>query len=68
MKGLVPESIETSKKALEIEPNFPIAHNNIAIAYLELKEYKKAIEHIDKAIELGYEVAPEILSEIAPYR
>ncbi len=68
MKGLVDESIEASLKALEVEPNFPIAHNNIAIAYLEKKEFKKAIEHFDKAMALGYEVAPELLEEIKPYR
>jgi tetratricopeptide (TPR) repeat protein len=68
MKGLVYESIETSKKALEIEPDFPIAHNNIAIAYLEMKDYAKAVEHIDKAVKLGYEVAPEILQEIDAHR
>ena len=68
MKGLVPESIETSKKALEIEPNFPIAHNNIGIAYLEIKDYKRAVEHIDMAVNLGYDVAPEILTEINSYR
>jgi tetratricopeptide (TPR) repeat protein len=64
MKGLVDESIETSKKALEIEPSFPIPHNNLAIAYLEKKEYALAKEHADKAVAMGYEVAPELLNEI----
>jgi len=68
MKNLIDESIETSRKALEIEPNFPIAHNNIAIAYLEKKEFKLAAEHFDKAIELGYEVAPELLEEVKSYK
>lgn len=68
MKNLIDESIETSRKALEIEPNFPIAHNNIAIAYLEKKEFKLASEHFDKAIELGYEVAPELLEEVKSYK
>lgn len=68
MKGLVYESIETSKKALEIEPNFPIAHNNLAIAYLEDGQNDLAILHIDKAIEMGYEVAPQLLEEINAHR
>ncbi len=68
MKGLVNESIETSLKALEVEPDFPIAHNNIAIAYMEKKEFKKAVEHFDRAVKLGYDVAPELLEEIKPYR
>jgi tetratricopeptide (TPR) repeat protein len=64
MKGLVDESIATNQKALKIEPDFPVAHNNLAIAYLEKGESAKAVEHFDRAKELGYEVAPEIAREI----
>ncbi|MBU0993711.1 MAG: tetratricopeptide repeat protein [Proteobacteria bacterium] len=64
IKGLVDESIEASLKALKIEPLFAVSHNNLAIAYLEKEDYKKAAEHCDKAIQCGYEVAPEILKEI----
>ena len=35
MKGLIDESIEANLKTLELEPNFAVAHNNLAIAYLE---------------------------------
>jgi hypothetical protein len=51
-----------------MEPSFSVAHNNLAIAYLENGEYEMAVEHCDKAVELGYEVAPEILKEIEQYR
>jgi tetratricopeptide (TPR) repeat protein len=68
IQGLVDESIAANLKVLEIEPNFPIAHNNLAIAYLERGETTKAVEHCDKAVALGYEVAPEILKEIDTYR
>ncbi|MFH1580712.1 MAG: tetratricopeptide repeat protein [Pseudomonadota bacterium] len=68
MKGLVEESITTSLKAIELEPSFVVAHNNLSIAYLENKEYGLAVKHCDKAIELGYEVAPEILKEIEAHR
>jgi len=64
MKGLIDESIAASQKALQLEPNFPIAHNNLTIAYLEKKDYTLAAEHCEKAKELGYEVAPEIIEEI----
>ncbi|RLB84131.1 MAG: hypothetical protein DRH24_05960 [Deltaproteobacteria bacterium] len=64
MSGLIDESIETNLKAIEIEPSFAIAHNNLAIAYLEKKEFELARKHCDKALELGYDVAPEILKEI----
>jgi len=68
MKGLIKESIITNLKALELEPTFPIAHNNLAIAYLENEEYDLAVKHCDKAIDLGYEVAPEILKQIETHR
>jgi tetratricopeptide (TPR) repeat protein len=68
MKGLIDESIEANKKVLELEPNFAVAHNNLAIVYLEKGEHELALKHVDKAVELGYKVAPEILNEIEVYR
>ena len=68
MKGLIKESIITNLKALKLGPSFAIAHNNLAIAYLENEEYDLAVKHCDKAIDLGYEVAPEILKEIETHR
>jgi tetratricopeptide (TPR) repeat protein len=65
---LVDESIETNLKALDIEPDFAVAHNNLAIAYLEKDLHELALQHIDKAVALGYEVAPEIQKELEPYR
>jgi tetratricopeptide (TPR) repeat protein len=64
MKGLVDESIAANEKALALEPNFAVAHNNLAIAYLEKKDYAQARTHCDKAVELGYDVAPEIKTKI----
>ena len=68
IKGLIDESIEANLKALRIEPMFSVAHNNLAIGYLEKGEHSKAIEHCDKAVELGFEVAPQILKEIDNHR
>jgi tetratricopeptide (TPR) repeat protein len=68
MKGMIDESIETSLKVIEFQPDFAVAYNNLAIAYLEKGEYELAVKHVDKAAELGYEVAPEILDEIKKYR
>ncbi|MCG8636632.1 MAG: tetratricopeptide repeat protein [Desulfobacterales bacterium] len=68
MKGLVREAIKANQEALGVEPNFPIAHNNLAVAYLELEEYDKAITHCDEAVRLGFEVAPDLLNELAPHR
>jgi tetratricopeptide (TPR) repeat protein len=68
MEGLVDESIQANLKALSIEPDFPVAHNNLAIGYIEKQEYDKAIAHCDKALELGYGVAPEITKELNKHR
>ena len=71
MKGQVKESIAANLKALKLSPDFAVAHNNLAIAYLEDGQTARAVEHADKAKALGYDVAPEILKSwnlIAPDR
>ncbi len=68
MKGMLKESIDASKKALDLEPAFPLAHNNLGLAYLEGGQNELAVTHFDKAIEGGYDVAPEIMKEIEALR
>ncbi len=64
MLGQVDDAIEACQNALKAEPNFPVAYNNLAIAYLEKGDKQQAKVHAQKAIELGYEVAPEIMKEL----
>lgn len=68
MKGLVEESIKANEEAVAVQPEFPIAHNNLAVGYLELKQYDKAIHHCDKALGLGYDVDPNLLEELQSHR
>ncbi|MBF0232860.1 MAG: tetratricopeptide repeat protein [Desulfamplus sp.] len=68
MKGLVDEAIQANLQAVKIQPEFPIAHNNLAVAYLQQKEYDLAIQHCDKAESLGFMVADEIKQELVPHR
>ena len=68
MKGLVKEGIKANLEAISVTPEFPVAHNNLAVAYLEIKDYEKAIEHCDKAQGQGFEVAQELLDELKPHR
>jgi len=68
MKGLLDEGIKANLEAVNIQPEFPIAHNNLCVGYLEKKDYEKAIEHCDIATSLGYEVAEELKAELAPHR
>ncbi len=68
MKGLVKEGIKANLEAVQIQPEFPVAHNNLAVAYLELKEFDKAIEHCDEAERLGFDVSQKLKDELEPHR
>lgn len=68
MKGLVREGIEANLEAIKIAPDFPVAHNNLAAAYLEVSEFDKAIVHCDKAEALGYGVPEQLKEELLPHR
>lgn len=68
MKGLVDESIQANLEAVRIQPEFPIAHNNLAVGYLQKKEYELAIFHCDKAESLGFQVAEAMKQELATHR
>ncbi len=64
MNGQVDEAIEACQNALKAEPDFAVAHNNLAIAYLEKGDRDQAKIHARRAVELGYQVAPQILKEL----
>lgn len=54
-------------KVLEINPaseNDGQFHNDRGIAYFFLKDYDKCWEDVNKAIQLGYRVHPQFLSEL----
>jgi len=68
MKGLVREGIEANLEAIKIAPDFPVAHNNLAVGYLEAGEFDKAIAHCDKAEALGYRVPEKLKEELSPHR
>ena len=64
----VKEAIETGEKLVEMAPDFALGHNNLASAYYNNEDYEKAIEHVDKAISLGFKAHPEFLKKLAPHR
>jgi tetratricopeptide (TPR) repeat protein len=68
MKGLLDESIKANQEALAIVSDFPIAHNNLAVAYLEKKDFPRAILHCDRALELGFAVPKSIREELQAHR
>ena len=62
------EAITSYKKAIAINLNYAQAHNNLSVAYYRDKQYNLAIEHCDKALELGHNIHPEFLKLLEPYR
>ena len=68
LKGMYDETIAEFKRAIEINPNYAEAHNNLAVAYYYKEEYSLAIKHCDRAIELGLRPHPGFLEALKPYR
>ncbi|MFH1155708.1 MAG: tetratricopeptide repeat protein [Pseudomonadota bacterium] len=68
MKGLVNEAITANLEAVNIQPDFPIAHNNLAVAFLEKKDYAKAVAHFDEAVALGFSVPKALRDELEAHR
>lgn len=48
------ETIAGYKKAIELDPDYAAAHNNLAVLYYEKKQYDLAIHHFNRVIELGF--------------
>jgi len=46
------EAIECYKKAIDFDPNYACAYNDLGIVYFYLKQPEKAIEQFKKAIEI----------------
>ena len=67
-KGMIDEAISEYTKALKINPDYAMTHNNIAMAYYHKKEFGLAIKHCDSAIELGFRVHPNLIKALKPHR
>jgi len=66
--GKKQEAMALYKRAIEINPNLAEAYNNLAVLYYIFNQFDLAINHCDKAVELGYKVSPDLLKLIEPYR
>ena len=62
------EAIINCKKAIAINPNFAESHYNLSVAYYYEKQYKSAIIHYDKFLELGGKPNPKLAQALTPYR
>lgn len=52
-KGLWEEALDRWQQALEADPLFPAAHNNLAVVYENMGEYERAREHYIKALTVS---------------
>ncbi len=66
--GRTEEAIQMYQKAIELAPDYFLAHNNLAVVYYSRQEYELAIRHADLAAKIGYAVSPEFLRLLRPYR
>jgi tetratricopeptide (TPR) repeat protein len=66
--GKYEEAIALYKKAIQINPDYALVYNNLAVIYYEERQYGLAVKYCDRAVELGYKVHPEFLERLKPYR
>ena len=64
MKGDIEAAEAHSRKALDIEPRFGPAWNNLALVALERGDRREALGFLEKAAETGYEPHPDLVREI----
>ena len=63
------EAIDLYKKALEINNEIPLGHNNIALAYLSLGKFDDAIKHFNEVLRINPKItsADKFISKITKY-
>ncbi len=60
--------IIAGEKAIALGDDSALVHKRLAWSYYAVGDHKNAIKHCDRALELGYEVQPELLEALEPYR
>lgn len=50
--GHIEDALAAFNKAIQIEPEFVVAHNNLGVLYWHLGDADKAIECFNKALEI----------------
>jgi tetratricopeptide (TPR) repeat protein len=67
-QGNLEAAIRENQRAIELDPEFGLAYHNLALAFFQKGDYKSAIFNLDKAIELGFPVNPELKNKLEVYR
>lgn len=63
-------AIEPFKKAIQLEPEFAAAHNNLAVTYANLDppQVELAKKHAKLALKYGYKVKPDFLKSLGIFK
>jgi len=61
--GRFEDSAEYCRKALAMDPNYALAHNNLGVALYRMGRVEEAVLSLQKAARLGYEPAQKYLGE-----
>lgn len=56
-QGLYSEAVEEYKKAIEIKPDWALAHNNLGLTYTKINRQNLAIQEYNEAIKLDPNLA-----------
>jgi tetratricopeptide (TPR) repeat protein len=54
LKGRFSEGLQVDRRLVQLRPNDPLAHYNLACSYALLKRADQAIKTLRRAVELGY--------------
>jgi tetratricopeptide (TPR) repeat protein len=54
LKGRFAEGLQVDKRLVQLRPNDPLAHYNLACSYALLKRPELALKMLRRAVELGY--------------
>ncbi len=60
LKGDLSTAIEELKKVIELDPNFPVAHDFLGWAYLKQGREQEAIAHLQKGVEASGRASQEL--------
>jgi Flp pilus assembly protein TadD len=64
MMGDDAKALEAAKEAVSLEPDFPVAQNNLAVAHYYNNDFQAAKTHANKAAKLGYAVDPRFIDAL----
>lgn len=54
LKGRYAQGLQIDKRLVQLRPNDPLAHYNLACSYALLKRSEQALKILRRAVELGY--------------